>query len=545
MRVWLLPVMLLASGVGDIAHASTCRVTIDGSSFGDGGSWSTQAMDLQTALTTSACTEIWVKGGLYKPTGSTDRGISFSILPGVAVYGGFAGSETLRGNRNPAANPTTLSGEIGEAGVGDNSYHVVVMDGTTAAGNITATTVLDGFAINGGNADAPSAPDGYGGGLLCKGDGGHACSPALNNLGFSGNNAYEGGAIYNNGTHFGNSSPVLGNVTFSANSASFNGGAMCNGSASSGTSSPALGNVTFHGNSAGNAGGAIYDDGNSGTSSPMLSNVSFSANSAFNSGGAMANDGLLGASTPTLVNVIAWGDFDNNGAEFFNTGGAAPTIANSVIHGGCTSGNTCTNVIDQDPLLGPLADNGGSTLTMLPGADSPAVDAGNDATCAASLVNGLDQRGFPRPQGHHCDIGAVEVVTAAAIVAVGGSGQQATIWADFFNPLLVQVHDGHGLVSFNARVYTVAPPATQVGASCTGTATTDDQGFAVLYCRANGIEGGPYAVKVYVNGAATTAPAVFLLSNSAGDGDLIFWDHFDPPGPPVSSAGTRMQEVVD
>ena len=56
-----------------------------------------------------------------------------------------------------------------------------------------------------------------------------------------------------------------------------------------------------------------------------------------------------------------------------------------------------------DPKLGPLANNGGPTLTMalLPG--SPAIDAGN-----TSLAPATDQRGFPRPAGLAADIGAFE-----------------------------------------------------------------------------------------------------------------------------------------
>ena len=45
---------------------------------------------------------------------------------------------------------------------------------------------------------------------------------------------------------------------------------------------------------------------------------------------------------------------------------------------------------------------------MALGPGSAALDAANDATCAAAPVNNLDQRGFTRPQGLHCDIGAVE-----------------------------------------------------------------------------------------------------------------------------------------
>ncbi|MCU0783019.1 MAG: hypothetical protein MUF81_03035 [Verrucomicrobia bacterium] len=62
-----------------------------------------------------------------------------------------------------------------------------------------------------------------------------------------------------------------------------------------------------------------------------------------------------------------------------------------------------------DPKLGPLAANGGPTKTMLLLAGSPAVNAGGDAGLA------VDQRGFPRPSGAHCDIGAVEMQLPPAL----------------------------------------------------------------------------------------------------------------------------------
>lgn len=62
-----------------------------------------------------------------------------------------------------------------------------------------------------------------------------------------------------------------------------------------------------------------------------------------------------------------------------------------------------------DPLLGPLADNGGPTLTHAPHQTSLAIDAGDDARCAAAPVSGVDQRGVSRTQGAHCDLGAVAV----------------------------------------------------------------------------------------------------------------------------------------
>jgi hypothetical protein len=50
-----------------------------------------------------------------------------------------------------------------------------------------------------------------------------------------------------------------------------------------------------------------------------------------------------------------------------------------------------------DPVLGPLADNGGHTLTHALFDSSPAIDAGDRSICAAAPVNNLDQPGQPRP----------------------------------------------------------------------------------------------------------------------------------------------------
>jgi hypothetical protein len=60
-----------------------------------------------------------------------------------------------------------------------------------------------------------------------------------------------------------------------------------------------------------------------------------------------------------------------------------------------------TDQQNTDPLLGPLADNGGPTQTHLPLPGSRAIDAGGVCT-------GVDQRGVVRPQGAACDVGAVE-----------------------------------------------------------------------------------------------------------------------------------------
>jgi predicted outer membrane repeat protein len=519
------------------AHAAVCRVTTAGLDTNSGAAWNSP-YDLQSALADTNCTEIWVAAGTYKPTAGTDRTISFNIRPGIAVYGGFAGSESARTARDPAANFTTLSGDIGAAGDADNSFHVVAMNGTTAAGSIEASTVLDGFTIAGGHAD-PSydAGDAFGpsgGGLYCDGHGtGKVCSPTLANLvfsgnsaataggavyddgsfggvsspsmtnisfsdnsamgslgggaifnfsssgtssptltdvafsgndanfggamfndgaggsssptltrvTFSGNSAHYGGAMYDYASTYGTSSPLLTDVTFDGNSATGSGGAISTYAGDGGTSSPALAGVTFSGNSAVTDGGAMYDyaeyggtlnptlvnvtfagndaSGNGGamynqetwtaTISPVLTNVTFSGNHA-HAGGAMYNAGeITGTFNPVLTNVILWGDSltgtGGSGPEIFNDT-ATPVVDHGIVQGGCPAGSTCTSIHTGNPLLGALADNGGLTPTMLPGAGGAAIDAGDDNQCPAT-----DQRGVARPQGAHCDIGAVEVVT--------------------------------------------------------------------------------------------------------------------------------------
>jgi hypothetical protein len=70
-----------------------------------------------------------------------------------------------------------------------------------------------------------------------------------------------------------------------------------------------------------------------------------------------------------------------------------------------------------DPVVGPLANNGGPTQTLLPLSGSPLIDAIAAAACQAGPAAGVtvDQRGIARPQGPGCDIGAVEVVVPLVV----------------------------------------------------------------------------------------------------------------------------------
>ncbi|MFZ5820637.1 MAG: choice-of-anchor Q domain-containing protein [Chloroflexota bacterium] len=231
--------------------------------------------------------------------------------------------------------------------------------------------------------------------------------PTISSAGFSGNSAAGGGGLYNQSSH-----PVLTDVTFSANTATYGGG-MNNRD-----SNPTLTNVTFNGNTAVDYGGGMYNtlgstptlvnatfsgnkatNGGGGgmyntTSSPTLTNVTFSANSAQGGGG------IYNWSSNSIIrNTILWGNTAPNGPQIYNNS-SSPTVSDSVIQNGYAGG---TNIFTADPLLGALGNNGGHTQTIPLTAGSSAIDKGNDAVCPAT-----DQRDVARPQGDHCDIGALE-----------------------------------------------------------------------------------------------------------------------------------------
>ncbi len=375
----------------------------DGLTSGPCDSW-TNACTLQQALSVATSgNEIWVQKGVHYP--GTTRDASFSLKNDVALYGGFAGTESSRSQRNWQVNLTVLSGDIDKNDItdangvvtatthisGTNSYHVI---STT---NVISTAILDGFVVTAGQANENTWPHSSGGGMLNS-----FSSPTLQNLTFKGNTAAaHGGGMFNS-----QSNPTLTNVSFSGNTASQSGGGMYND-----RSSPTLANITF-GNNMASSGGGIF---NYLYSNPTLRNVVFNSNTASSSGGGMYNDyksnptlvnvtfggntadngdGMYNVqSSPVLTNVIMW---DNSTGGIINNSGANPTIAHSNIRGcggsGSSWNSTCGSDgghnIDIDPLFVNPTDG---NLRLQAG--SPCIDAGDNA--AATGVT-IDLDGNPR-----------------------------------------------------------------------------------------------------------------------------------------------------
>jgi len=338
LRLMAVFVLLLAAlaPVQTARAAGVIRVTTGGTTTWPCGDTWASACALQTALANAVSgDEIWVAAGTYTPAGpGGDRTVSFELKSGVGLYGGFAGSETSRDQRDWNANLTTLSGDLnGDDGVnftnnGENSYTVVLAQDVSGA-------ALDGFTIRGGNAN------GLGGAFLMNGGGffNENSNTTIANVTFAGNSAGSGGGgMYNKIWTYsgplppGPDHPTLTDVIFSGNRASDGGGMVNN------LSSPRLLRVTFSDNTAGRGGGMS----NNGLSSPELQNVSFIHNTADDSGGGIYNQGANTA----LTNVV----FSDNSAYYFGGGlyndSSSPTLVNATFNGNMV---TCTDAFCEDP----------------------------------------------------------------------------------------------------------------------------------------------------------------------------------------------------
>ena len=337
--------------------AGTIYVKAGAAGKNNGNSWTNAYRSLQKALKMAVNgDEIWVAAGTYKPTGRTDRGISFRLADGVGIYGGFAGNETDRDQRDWATNKCTLSGDIGRGGkTGDNSYHVV----RSARNN--ATAVLDGFTVTRGNANYGRSASSWGGGLYCTGG-----SPTVRNCTFTKNSASWGGGILTN-----NSSPAIRDCKFTNNRGRLSGaGVFCY------KGTPTIKNCSFSQNKA-DWGGGIYAQ----ASSPNILNCSFSQNTATNyAGGIFCN-----AAAPSIENTIMWGNAAGKaGNEIYNYDGSSPNFRYCNVTGWSASlgadrgGNSGSN-----PLFTNAANN---NLTLSSG--SPCIDSADGDLAPTSDLRG-------------------------------------------------------------------------------------------------------------------------------------------------------------
>jgi CSLREA domain-containing protein len=268
-----------------------------------------------------------------------------------------------------------------------------------------------------------------------------------------------GGGLYTTGPAW-----VTGSA-FYANSATGRGGGLF------AAGSLSLANVTVSGNQAGSDGGGLAALNGLVTQADVhLNNVSLVSNTTGGDGGGLY---VMLTATLRLTNTLLAGNLDS--------GGQAPDCAGPLTSGGynlianpagCTLGGDLTGVLSATAaLLGPLADNGGSTLTHALLLGSPAINAGNPATPGTSACALTDQRGVPRPFGPRCDIGAYESTELPPTIQFDHSTYTVTESAGTL-PFSLTLSAPSGLtvtVAYTAAPGTATPGADYVAA--TGTLT--------------------------------------------------------------------------
>ncbi len=324
---------------------------VDGTASGNGTSWAQGFETIAEAIAdANAPDEIWVKAGTYT--------ISSQMLvdEAIGIYGGFAGSETERSQRDWATNTTTIDGQ-------DNTRILKIKN----------ETIIDGFILTNGYYDASSTFSG--GGAISFGPG--AGDTRISNCIISNNTVYSnsigpegikgGGAIY-----VGTGSPLFVNCLITNNSTNTYGGGI-----------------------------NIY------SGSPDFVNCTISKNTALKGGGLCVQGG--GGGYPVVdaefYNCIVWG---NNGTIdandlFVRIDGDLPRGSNN-----CSSVQIGSGTILADPLF---IDPNDFHLQ----AGSPCIDAGDSNSVPADITNDLD--GGPRfingtyadeSPLPHVDIGAYE-----------------------------------------------------------------------------------------------------------------------------------------
>jgi len=336
--------------------------------------------------------------------------------------------------------------------------------------------VLNDSIVTGNSA----AGGGGGGGIFSSDARTGVITPALtlNRSVVIGNSAdAEGGGINNAvGTAYLTDSTISGNTTKA------NGGGLSN------HDELRLIRSTVSGNSADNGGGGILNDG---AGMLYLVNSTITGNSA-HSGGGISNSHVLSATHVTLAGNTAGGNADDlyndTGAEagFINTliqsciggGTYADNGGNFDAGSGCGVASSRSNATLD---LGLLQDNGGATLTMLPGSASDALGQGTALGCEVGS-GGVDQRSAARPTDL-CTSGAVQAGAGAprfrltvAVTGLGSVGDDATP-AQIDNCATTGRANCTGIYDAGGSVQLTAIPAAgqtfaSWGGACSGTDAT-------------------------------------------------------------------------
>lgn len=468
--------------------------------------------------------QIWVAKGVYTPAHNAAdiptadiRDNAFVMVKDVRLYGGFSGDGTEdditdRDLADPGSE-TILSGDLeGNDGPdfannSDNAYHVVISAGDAGQAG------LDGFTIEGGNADGEnnimvngqSLLRHWAGGIFINGyaslildnlvvrrnsagstGGGIALymysSARMTDVSVTGNKAGSGGGGI---TSITNTTLELSNVAITDNQV---GGGDGGGVFLYSGRSAKLRSVIISGNTSSRFGGGIYNNSHY----MELTDVLVTGNNSNQGGGVF----IVSPNTGKLTNVTISGNTaTDNGAEWYRDYNASCVVRNSIIWGNGVSGQLSDTryslVQDQTE-----ADNPDYYLpvnqNLPPGTDplftgsyrlstlSPAVDAGSNDDYGAP-AGAEDLAGKPRLSGAAIDMGAYEFQEGelpVKLVFFKARGQENTVWLSW--QTTGEVNASHFDVQRSADARTWQTLGTVAAKGSGGYTFTDDLLFSTF-----------------------------------------------------------------
>ena len=319
-------------------------------------------------------------------------------LTGCAVISNTAGNGFSLPSQPTTPGSTNATGGAGGHGGGIYNSGTLRLASCTVSSNTGGRggRSWNSFASNVGGAG------GLGGGLY------NAGTSTLTDCTLSGNTGGVGGV---GGFHltFSHGFPSAGG-TGGAGGGAYNAGVLTLIACTLGSNSAGAGGTGASGGQtggtggAGGSGGAIYNATNA--TAATLHNSLAAPNQA--GAGGTGGTGSVNAGAPGTAGTGSdlCGTFTSQGHNLVGQADGSTGVTNGV--NSDLAGSTAAPL---NPLLCPLQNNGGTTLTMALLAGSPALDAGDDALLGPPFNISTDQRGLPRKSAAHVDIGAFESQT--------------------------------------------------------------------------------------------------------------------------------------
>ena len=360
---------------------------------------------LRSALKSAVCGDVieFSERLFRNGPGTIQLSNGLAINTAVSIVGPGADLLTIDGRgQYQVFSITTNCQTTDGCGTGTGSIAAVTLSGLTIRGGVSSggggVLVSKNSCVNliacrlvGNETKSNGGSSAFGGGIYNRGivvlD---LCTFEGNLAGLAsvpGNPGGAGGGLYNAGD------AVVTRSLFVGNQAAFGGG-LTNGGGTLIVESS-----TFSGNGDQAAAGGLFLDGGV----TELTNLTVFENSSLlgNGGLRVANGGQV----EVRNSILAVNSGQDAGAV---TGGSFISLGFNLFSGAPVFADSEDDLVNADPMLGPLAANGGASLTHALGAGSPALNAGDPVF--AGFLHSTDQRGegFPRSSGVAVDLGAYE-----------------------------------------------------------------------------------------------------------------------------------------